>query len=140
VVTRGTGAAVRSLGRDDLAGKTGTTNDFTYAWFNGYNPSLVTIAWVGFDQPATLGHGEVGAKAALPIWMDYMKTALKGVPQQVLPKPPGVVTVPINPANGKLLPDGSPGAIMEVVQAEHVPPADDGRSETGEQPAGADIY
>jgi penicillin-binding protein 1A len=139
VVTRGTGAAVRSLGRDDLAGKTGTTNDFTDAWFNGYNPSVVTITWVGFDQPSTLGHGEVGAKAALPIWMDYMKTALKGLPQQILPKPPGVVTVPINPANGKLMPDGSPGAIMEVVQAEHVPPPDDGKSDT-EQPAGADIY
>ncbi|HWY26049.1 MAG TPA: penicillin-binding protein 1A [Nevskia sp.] len=141
VVTRGTGAAVRSLGRDDLAGKTGTTNDFTDAWFNGFNPGLVTVTWIGYDQPTTLGHGEVGARAALPVWMDYMKIALKGVPQQILPRPPGVIVVPINPANGKLLPDGSPGAIMEVVQADHVPPPDDGKSaaEQEQQPA-SDIY
>ncbi|MDR3417678.1 MAG: penicillin-binding protein 1A [Nevskia sp.] len=140
VVTRGTGAAVRALGRDDLAGKTGTTNDFTDAWFNGYNPSLVAVSWVGFDQPASLGHGEVGARAALPIWMDFMKAALKGVPQQVLPRPPGVVQVPINPANGRLLTAGAPGAIMEVVQADHVPPADDGTTALGSQPTGTDIY
>ncbi len=140
VVTRGTGAAVRALGRDDLAGKTGTTNDFTDAWFNGFNPSLVTVTWIGYDQPATLGHGEVGAKAALPVWMDYMKTALKGVPQQALPRPAGVVQVPIDPANGKLLPPDSPGAIMEVVQADHVPPPDDGKSALDEQQAGTDIY
>ena len=140
VVTRGTGAAVRALGRDDLAGKTGTTNDFTDAWFNGFNPALVTITWIGYDQPTTLGHGEVGAKAALPVWMDFMKVALKGVPQQTLPRPPGVVQVPINPANGKLLPADAPGAILEVVQADHVPAADDGKSALGDQPAGSEIY
>ncbi len=140
VVTRGTGAAVRSLGRDDLAGKTGTTNDFTDAWFNGFNPSLVAVTWIGYDQPTTLGHGEVGARAALPVWMDFMKTALKGAPQQTLPRPPDVVQVPINPSNGKLLPADAPGAILEVVQADHIPPADDGKSALGEQPAGTDIY
>jgi len=140
VVTRGTGAAVRALGRDDLAGKTGTTNDFTDAWFNGFNPALVTITWIGYDQPTTLGHGEVGARAALPVWMDFMKVALKGVPQQILPRPPGVVQVPINPANGKLLTADAPGAILEVVQADHIPPPDDGKSALGDQPAGTDIY
>ncbi len=140
VVTHGTGAAVRALGRDDLAGKTGTTNDFTDAWFNGFNPSLVAISWIGYDQPATLGRGEVGAKAALPMWMDFMKTALKGVPQYTLPRPPGVVEVPINPANGKLLTADAPGALLEVVQADHIPPPDDGRSALGDQPAGTDIY
>ena len=134
------GAAVRALGRDDLAGKTGTTNDFTDAWFNGFNPALVTITWIGYDQPTTLGHGEVGARAALPVWMDFMKVALKGVPQQILPRPPGVVQVPINPANGKLLTADAPGAILEVVQADHIPPPDDGKSALGDQPAGTDIY
>ena len=142
VVTRGTAAAARALGRDDLAGKTGTTNDFTDAWFNGFDPSLAAITWVGFDQPATLGRGEVGAKAALPIWMDFMKVALRGVPQTTLPRPPGVVQVPINPADGKLLPDGSPGAMLEVVQADHIPPPDDGTSTVPgqQQPVGTDIY
>lgn len=140
VVTRGTGAAVRSLGRDDLAGKTGTTNDFTDAWFNGFNPALITVTWIGYDQPTTLGHGEVGARAALPVWMDFMKTALKGVPQQTLPRPADVVQVPINPSNGKLLTPDAPGAILEVVQADHIPPPDDGKSALGDQPAGTDIY
>lgn len=143
VVTHGTGAAARGLGRDDLAGKTGTTNDFTDAWFNGFDPSLLAITWVGYDQPASLGRGEVGAKAALPIWMDFMKVALKGVPQTVLPRPPGVVQVPIDPANGKLLPDGTPGALMEVVQADHIPPPDDGNSNVPgqqQQQTGTDIY
>jgi penicillin-binding protein 1A len=140
VVTHGTGAAVRALGRDDLAGKTGTTNDFTDAWFNGFNPALVTVTWIGYDQPTTLGHGEVGARAALPVWMDFMKVALKGVPQQTLPRPPGVVEVPINPANGKLLTADAPGAMLEVVQADHIPPADDGKSALSDQPAGTDIY
>jgi penicillin-binding protein 1A len=140
VVVRGTGAAVRSLGRDDLAGKTGTTNDFTDAWFNGFNTSLVAISWIGFDQPTSLGHGEVGARAALPVWMDFMKIALKDVPQQILPRPPGVVEVPIDPANGKLLPVGAPGSIMEVVQADHIPPPDDGSATPGAPQASADIY
>jgi penicillin-binding protein 1A len=142
VVTHGTAAAARGLGRDDLAGKTGTTNDFTDAWFNGFDSSLLAITWVGYDQPASLGRGEVGAKAALPIWMDFMKVALRGVPQTTLPRPPGVVQVPINPADGKLLPDGSPGAMMEVVQADHIPPPDDGNSTVPgqQQPVGTDIY
>jgi len=140
VVTKGTGAAVRALGRDDLAGKTGTTNDFTDAWFNGFNPSLLAITWIGYDQPATLGRGEVGARAALPVWMDFMKTALKGVPQFTLPRPPGVVEVPINPANGKLLTADAPDALLEVVQVDHIPPPDDGKSALGDQPAGTDIY
>ena len=90
------------------------------------------IAWIGFDQPNTLGRGEVGAKAALPVWMDYMKTALKGVPQQILPRPSGVVQVPINPDNGKLVTADFPGAILEVVQ-------DDGKSVQDQAPEGA-IY
>src|SRR3546814_14776859 len=75
------------LHRNDLAGKTGTTNDETDAWFNGFQATQVAIAWVGFDQPAPLGAGEVGARAALPIWIDYMRVALAGVPQARLPRP-----------------------------------------------------
>jgi penicillin-binding protein 1A len=140
VVTRGTGAAVRSLGRDDLAGKTGTSNDFIDAWFNGFNPTLVTTVWVGHDQPASLGHGEVGARAALPIWMDFMKAALKDVPQQALPRPPGLVDVLVNPTNGKQVPAGTPGAVADIVQADHLPPADDGKSAVGEQQDSSEIY
>ena len=140
VVVRGTGAAVRSLGRDDLAGKTGTTNEFFDAWFNGFNRSLVASAWIGYDQPSTLGHGEVGAKAALPVWMDFMRVALKGVPEEIQQRPPDVVQVYINPANGKLVPDGTPGALLDVVQSDHVPPPDDGKSATEEQQPATDIY
>ena len=141
VVTRGTAADVRQLGRDDLSGKTGTTNDFTDAWFNGFNNALVAITWIGFDQPKPLGRGEVGGHAALPVWMDFMKVALKGMPPQVLPRPPGLISIPINPVNGKLLPaPDSPGAIMEVVQTDHVPPPDDGQGVNNEANPATDIY
>jgi penicillin-binding protein 1A len=140
VVTRGTGAAVRALGRSDLAGKTGTSNDFVDAWFNGFNPALVTTVWVGHDQPASLGRGEVGARAALPIWMDFMKAALKDVPQQSLPRPPGLVDVLVDPVNGKQVPQGTAGAVADIVQADHLPPLDDGKNAIGEQQTSSEIY
>ena len=141
VVTRGTATQVRALGRDDLAGKTGTSNDETDAWFNGYSASLVGVAWVGFDQPKPLGKGEVGGRAAVPMWMDYMKTALKGVPQLQRPMPPGLTSVAINPATGKLLPDDAPGALREIVQSDQVPPPDDGISPYGNpEDATPDIF
>jgi penicillin-binding protein 1A len=126
VTVRGTAAAARELGRDDLAGKTGTTNDFTDAWFNGFNAGLVGIAWIGYDQPNTLGHGEQGARAALPIWMDFMRVALQGVPSQTLPRPDTIVDALINPANGKRVAQGFPGAISEIFIQDHLPPMDDG--------------
>lgn len=125
VTTRGTGARARELGRNDLHGKTGTTNDETDAWFYGFTPDLVGVAWVGFDQPSPLGRGEVGGRAALPMWLDYMKVALKGVPQTSHPRPPGLVNVRINPENGKLAAAGSPSAIFELVQSEHIPEPDE---------------
>ncbi len=100
VVKRGTGARASELGRNDLAGKTGTTNDQRDAWFAGFQPSLVTVAWIGFDQPRSLGSGETGAQAALPIWMKFMGEALKGVPDAAITPPPGVVSIPINPLTG----------------------------------------
>ena len=91
VVRFGTGAAAMKLGRGDLAGKTGTTNDFLDAWFGGYNSELVAVAWVGHDQPKTLGRGETGGAVALPIWISYMGDVLKGVAEQPLEAPQGLV-------------------------------------------------
>ena len=96
VVRSGTAARAMSLGRQDLAGKTGTTNDYVDAWFNGYQPSLVGIAWVGFDQPRRLGSSETGGVTSLPIWMGYMAKALKSVPDMPMPIPEGIVSMKVN--------------------------------------------
>jgi len=117
VVRYGTAARAMSLGRQDLAGKTGTTNDYVDAWFSGYQAALVGIAWVGFDQPKKLGPGETGSVAALPIWINYMGKALKGAPEMALRIPEGVVTAKIN-ENGLQSPDGKP----EWFFRENVPP------------------
>jgi penicillin-binding protein 1A len=92
VITRGTATRARALNRGDLAGKTGTTNDYVDAWFSGYNPDLVAVAWMGFSQPRNLGRGETGGAAALPIWVNYMRTALDGVPERERPRPEGLAT------------------------------------------------
>lgn len=105
VVKRGTGAAAAKLGRTDLAGKTGSTNDHRDAWFVGFNSNLVTSVWVGFDDFGSLGKGEFGAKAALPIWMSYMGTVLKDQAAGILPMPPGITTVQIDRSSG--LPAGA---------------------------------
>ena len=91
VIRAGTGAAAKSLGRGDLGGKTGTTNDFLDGWFCGYNSNVVTITWLGYDQPQTLGHNETGASVALPIWIQYMATALSGMREEPLEMPPGII-------------------------------------------------
>ncbi len=126
VVVRGTGAAVNSLGRQDLAGKTGTSNDETDAWFNGFQPTLVASAWVGYDHPASLGKGEVGSRAALPIWMDFMKSALKGVAEMPLVPPAGMTTVRINAVNGKLATELSERVVSETLPIDRLPPEDNG--------------
>jgi penicillin-binding protein 1A len=100
VIVFGTGARAMSLGRHDLAGKTGTTNENIDAWFCGFNPAQVGVAWIGFDQPKTLGLNETGGVAALPIWMTYMQRALKGVPEKPLQTPEGVISVRINAETG----------------------------------------
>jgi penicillin-binding protein 1A len=101
-VTRvGTAARAARLGRTDLAGKTGTTNEFVDAWFAGYQPSLVGIAWMGFDQPKTLGRNQTGGVVALPMWLGYMERALKEVPQASREVPPGVISVPVMGAQGE---------------------------------------
>jgi penicillin-binding protein 1A len=90
VVRRGTAASARVLKRNDLAGKTGTTNDYADAWFCGYNPRTVAISWIGFPTPHNMGKGETGGTAALPIWINYMRTALANVPETTLPRPQGI--------------------------------------------------
>lgn len=100
VIRNGTATRALKLGRSDLAGKTGTTNDHFDAWFAGYSPKQVAVAWVGFDKPQTLGRSETGASAALPIWIKYMATALKGQPEAGALIPDGVVAVKINTTTG----------------------------------------
>ncbi|MEO8997904.1 MAG: penicillin-binding protein 1A [Rhodanobacter sp.] len=120
VILRGTGAAAKALDRADLAGKTGSTNDHRDAWFVGFNGELSTAVWVGFDDYTSLGHGEFGAKAALPIWMDYMGTALKGQPLSTLPMPPGISTVLINNQNGLPTSAGDPNGMNEIFKVEDI--------------------
>jgi len=125
VIRRGTGKQAMELGRNDLAGKTGTTNDQRDAWFSGYNSALVTTVWVGFDDHDPLGRAEVGGRAALPIWIDYTRVALDGVPDEPAPLPPGLVQAKINPDTGLLAALESPGGIMEVFEAGHLPEMED---------------
>ena len=113
VIQKGTGQAAKGLGRP-LAGKTGTTNNFTDAWFVGGAPNLVTGVWVGFDEIRTIGEREAGARAALPIWINYMKKALEPLPVMPFTVPGGVITVKIDPATGLLAPDGTGQGVNEV--------------------------
>jgi len=121
VVAYGTATKARSLGRNDLAGKTGTTNDQKDAWFCGFNTDIVTVAWVGFDSSAPLGRGETGGKAALPAWISYMGAALSGKPEKPLKMPPDIVTVRIDPKTGLLASADQRDAIFEVFRTQNVP-------------------
>jgi penicillin-binding protein 1A len=119
-VTRiGTGARAARLGRSDLAGKTGTTNEFVDAWFAGYQPALVAVAWVGFDQPKTLGRNQTGGVVALPIWVGYMERILSEIPDSPRTLPDGVVMVPTGPYPA--LP-GDNRLVPEFFYREAVPP------------------
>ncbi len=100
VVAYGTATRAQSLGRKDLAGKTGTTNETVDAWFCGFNAAMVGVSWIGFDQPKSLGNNETGAVAALPMWISYMSRALKGTPEASLPMPEGIVAVKVNAESG----------------------------------------
>lgn len=113
VVQNGTATQAKQLGRNDLAGKTGTTNEQRDAWFNGFTPQIVASTWIGFDNLQPLGKGETGGKAALPMWMEFMKTALENVPETPLAPPPGIVQAYINPRDGLLLNQNSNGGIWE---------------------------
>ncbi len=121
VVKRGTGRRAMELGRNDLAGKTGTTNDQRDAWFSGFNNQLVATAWVGRDDFEKLGRREVGGVAALPLWMDFMKVALASVPEIPMEMPPGMVQARIDPENGLLAGPNSVNSVVETFREEHVP-------------------
>jgi len=135
VVRYGTGAKAMALGRQDLAGKTGTTNDHVDAWFCGFQPQLVAVAWIGFDTPGNLGNNETGGVAALPIWMGYMGQMLKGVPETDLAVPPGIVAVNIDPGTGLREHDGGAGKTTEFFYQESQPPfGDDSAIARGARP------
>ena len=124
VVRRGTGArAYRELKRDDLSGKTGTTNEQRDAWFAGFNPSVVAVAWVGFDDFSPMGQGETGSRTALSIWIDYMRAALKDMPVKPVARPADIVTIRINRETGCPAKTGDGNAEFEVFMADRVPDA-----------------
>jgi penicillin-binding protein 1A len=131
VVRTGTAARAARIRRSDLAGKTGTTNDFIDAWFAGYQPAVVAVAWIGYDNPRSLGRHETGSQAALPIWMEYMASALKGVPEQAFSQPEGVVSAQIDPESGMRV---ATGGLNEYFYQEFLPEEDDAeRQSSAEQ-------
>jgi penicillin-binding protein 1A len=113
VIRRGTGQRARTLNRDDIAGKTGTSNEAHDTWFNGFNADVVTSVWVGFDSDRSLGPGEQGGRTAIPAWTYFMHTALEGSPIHGVPVPDGIVSVRISPKSGLLASADDPNGIME---------------------------
>lgn len=121
VVRRGTGRRALVLGRKDLSGKTGTSNDRRDAWFGGFNADLATIVWVGYDDDLPLGPGEEGSRTALPIWIEFMRIALAGVPEHQMPMPEGIVSVLIDRDTGCPARAGQDNTTFEVFREKHVP-------------------
>lgn len=122
VIKRGTGRRALALGRSDLAGKTGTTNESKDSWFSGYNADYVTTVWAGFDQPESLGRNEYGGTVALPIWMSYMGAALKDRPNHLPKEPKGILTLRVDPVSGRAASPGTPNAYFELFKSEDTPP------------------
>jgi len=125
VIKRGTGRRALVLNRTDIAGKTGTTNEAKDTWFNGFTRNLVATVWVGFDQERPLGEAEEGARTALPIWIQFMREALQGVPEQGRSMPDGLVTLRISPENGTLVSAENAEGIPEMFMVNHLPAAND---------------
>jgi penicillin-binding protein 1A len=121
VIRRGTGRRAMVLGRSDLSGKTGTSNDRRDAWFGGFNGDLATIVWVGYDDDLPLGPGEEGSRTALPIWIEFARQAFRNVPEHQMPMPEGIVSVRINSKTGCPARAGQANAIFEVFREGHVP-------------------
>ena len=119
VVEYGTATKAKTLGRKDLGGKTGTTNETVDAWFAGFNPELAAVAWVGYDTPKSLGRIETGSKAALPIWIDFMGAALADRPDGAYVQPPGIVQARIDPETGLLATDSD--GVYELFYEEYLP-------------------
>ena len=123
VIKLGTGRRALSMGRPDIAGKTGTTNESKDAWFTGYNGDYVTTVWTGFDQPESLGRREFGGTVALPIWMDYMSAALKGKPPHTQAEPDGILSLRVDPISGRAATPSTPNAFFELFKSEDTPPS-----------------
>jgi len=121
VILRGTARPARALARSDLAGKTGTTNGPTDAWFSGYSPHTVATVWLGFDQNQFLGQREYGGFAALPVWVNFMQTALQGVSEHSREQPDGMVVARIDPDTGEPASPGQASAIFEIFRREYAP-------------------
>ncbi|HKJ53369.1 MAG TPA: penicillin-binding protein 1A [Gammaproteobacteria bacterium] len=121
VVQRGTAVRAKALGRADIAGKTGTTNDQVDAWFSGYNDQVVTTTWVGFDNQRSMGRRETGGRAALPMWIEFMKVALDGMPESLQEEPSGLVTVRIDAETGKRADVDSRNSLFEIFRVENAP-------------------
>ncbi len=121
VIWKGTGRRAKVLERHDLGGKTGTTNDSKDAWFVGFTPDILTSVWVGMDNYSTLGRWEYGANAALPIWLEFMRTALENKPEHHLPRPNGLVTLKINSKTGKLAQQEDTDTLFEMFRQEYAP-------------------
>jgi len=113
VVQHGTGQRAKVLGRN-VAGKTGTTNDFTDAWFVGFSPNLAVGVWVGFDDRRSLGDREAGARVALPVWIDFMRSALALLPQDTFEIPDDITFAKVDPATGLLAPPDESRAPVEM--------------------------
>ena len=127
-VTRiGTAAKARQLGRSDLAGKTGTTNNHIDTWFAGFNPKKVAVVWMGYDKPQSLGGNETGGSAALPVWIKYMSLALRGIPDVDLAVPEGVSSIRINLKSGNRAREDESG-FYEYFYQEYPPPEKGGAS------------
>jgi penicillin-binding protein 1A len=137
VITRGTGRRALALGRNDLRGKTGTTNDQVDTWFNGFNDSLVASVWVGRDDNAPLGEGEEGARTAVPIWVDYMREALRGVPEKPRSIPEGIVEMKVNAATGGRK-DADLDPLFEYFRIDALPSDEGYRGDTGVGPGDID--
>ena len=112
-----------ALGRNDLSGKTGTSNDRRDAWFGGFNGDLAAIVWVGYDDDLPLGPGEEGSRTALPIWVEFARIALDGVPEHSMQRPPGIVDVRINPETGLVTSD-TRNSVFEKFRIDEVPERD----------------
>ncbi len=121
VVRRGTATRAKVLKRNDLAGKTGTTNDQKDTWFNGYTADIAATAWLGMDEPSPLGRGETGGKAALPMWIEFMKVALKDKAEHELKRPAGISSAYVDPTTGLLAIRGSGKGIWEYFRSEKTP-------------------
>ena len=128
VVQRGTGRRARALGRQDLAGKTGTSNDNRDAWFSGFNGDLLATVWVGFDQERSLGRFEEGGRTALPIWIYFMEEALAGAPEAPLQRPRHIISARVSPQTGLLAAPGEADAIFELFREDALPGASRGNT------------